>query len=1044
MTKVNFEILENEENPKMIEVYRDHLWQSAFCFALACEDNESKFQEPKLLFTIIGGSDTTLQAMKAAMDSGYSGIGFGYGLKELTQWKFTREFTVAAEKGKYNTFPISITSSRKMLAIVHESLMNNEQYILDFFGNPAEAIKQVFGGGTYGLHLLDEWKDIVFDELVKRKKLEEVSIYVDEKSFPDGVHLYKITLSEVEADELISELVAIGKLHFPEDGSGEDIDKIDNLTDYLLDFNSSLLTKVEKQVKPLHDPMIQKEFQYLNEYPKTPFPVQSQVVTASVKKLLTDKAMILEGEMSTGKTLMTTLIADAFARQKGKKGYHACIMCPPSLTKKWAEEEILEVIPHAKVIWVKDTKDLISYHQDWVNKGRIKPTVPTFFVISFTTMRGDSAIEPVVTWKNKATEIQLQSEEGTKHKYGYYCPCCMNPHHVIKNKETFIDENGIEKTEVDKELMGIDDFGTTRRLNNGAKPANAFCSECGESLWTKRAPTRYSSYKEWKQHEKAILHAIEQQNPRLVEHIQLSQNAIPKAVGKPRKVAAIEYIRRKMKGWFDISIIDEVHEMKSGQSAQGNAAGSLWASSKKIIGATGTLTGGKASDLFYLLWRLFPHEMVKNGYKFSESTKFDQEFGIVEEITYTPGKDATEQSNKQSRGGNSTKRTKILPGISPFVYTKFLLQHSVLVRLKDVWVTDTELIDVPTILIDMNEEQEKNYRAMISQFEHLINTSENGHKLFLPMVQNGVSYPDNMISYPTVEFAGEELWEPLYMESDIITPKEEKLQELVKSEMSEGRPTIVYVRDTGSSREGRNIQPRLKEILEKIGAKVAILTTTTTKTYDRSAWLKNKVENEHYNVVIVSSELVKVGLDLLCTPTIIWYQLPWSLYTVNQGSRRHFRIGQTKECRLFYLAYKDTYQEYLAKIVAQKNKAAKALSGEASSEGLTAMLGGDDDLMTLLIKSAQNSKRGKGTAEEWIEQASDRAKEILGRLESKNFEQNSKLEAAPVNVQIEHVKKTRHQVVELDDSMIVVATTGNKKKTKKIVEGQLTFDLFAM
>lgn len=73
--------------------------------------------------------------------------------------------------------------------------------------------------------------------------------------------------------------------------------------------------------------------------------------------------------------------------------------------------------------------------------------------------------------------------------------------------------------------------------------------------------------------------------------------------------------------------------------------------------------------------------------------------------------------------------------------------------------------------------------------------------------------------------------------------------------------------------------------------------------------VKEKMEQEGYDVCIVSQELVKVGLDLLCTPTLIYYQFSWSLFTINQSARRAWRIGQSQECRLFYLAYSGTFQE---------------------------------------------------------------------------------------------------------------------------------------
>src|SRR5690606_9244831 len=129
-----------------------------------------------------------------------------------------------------------------------------------------------------------------------------------------------------------------------------------------------------------------------------------------------------------------------------------------------------------------------------------------------------------------------------------------------------------EELEITRD-MGLSEFGTTRRLNSGTNPANAFCYSCGDSLWTKKVVNRYSGFKEWSSHEKKIIHAIHQSNPGYLNHLQENQKEIGKATGLPRRVAAIEYIRRKMKNFFDMSIVDEVHELKGGMTAQGNALG---------------------------------------------------------------------------------------------------------------------------------------------------------------------------------------------------------------------------------------------------------------------------------------------------------------------------------------------------------------------------------------------------------------------------------------------------------------------------------------
>lgn len=62
---------------------------------------------------------------------------------------------------------------------------------------------------------------------------------------------------------------------------------------------------------------------------------------------------------------------------------------------------------------------------------------------------------------------------------------------------------------------------------------------------------------------------------------------------KVRRYAKAEFIKRYLpKGFFDLLILDEVHELKGGGTAQGQAMSCLTTRSRKILSLTGTLMGG--------------------------------------------------------------------------------------------------------------------------------------------------------------------------------------------------------------------------------------------------------------------------------------------------------------------------------------------------------------------------------------------------------------------------------------------------------------------
>ncbi|EAR66207.1 hypothetical protein B14911_10747 [Bacillus sp. NRRL B-14911] len=983
---MNF-LKETEDNPKLFQVYLKQAWHEVFCYALAFE--ESGRHEDKLLFTIVSGSDSALQSLKGAIDIGiHGGLKFGYGTKELTSYSFKSEKSLFAEKGKYQKFAMTLSQNRKALAIVHEDVLNNSKYVLSFDGKPARDIAQLLGGPSYGLYILPEWEDIVLSELIRTGHLEEHQLYKDNELFPNGLFLFSINLTEEEADLFIERLLKERLIQFPKQGDGSHIEQIKDLPKYLLENNEAMVKKLSETIEPEHNPLTDAAMEHFEHYPQQLFPVQAHAATAVSKRLRTQKAVIIQGEMSTGKSRLMTAIADGYHAAKNKSGYHVCLMCPPSLTKKW-HEEIKSLVPEADVYVINKTEQLIAYHNQWIQQGKPKPVKPTFFVISFTTMRGDARSVPAVHFVNKNTAQQRLDEDLTSYRYGYYCPKCGNPHQTVESISTDIDEEGNELEVKETHNMTPSEFGQSRRLSNSVKPANAFCFHCGESLWTKKAPTKFGCFAEWAKFETRIIHAIHQENPRLLRQIQSEVPDYNKVVGMPRRVAAIEYIRRRMKNFFDITLVDEVHELKGGMTAQGNSLGSLAKASKKVVAGTGTLFGGKAEDVYYLLWRLFPRDMVASGYKYEEVSRFNEEYGNIEETTYTPKESSAEYTNTNSRGGNHKTTKKVLPGISPFIFGRYMVQNVINVRLKDVWPDPVELVDTPTIFVPLSEELESNYRGMISAFEHAIDTWDDGHKLYMPMTDYGIAYPDNPFTFPdatmkTATGQRDLVWEATHLDTNCTLPKEKKLQEIIEGEMAEGRKSIVYVRDTGSSVSERDIRPRLMQKLEEIGAKVCILDTNTTATNTRSEWLKQKIEDEGYDVCIVSQELVKVGLDLLCCPTLIYYQFSWSLFTINQSAKRSWRIGQTEECRLFYLAYENSFQEKMAQIIAMKNRATTAINGELSSDGLSAMLGDEGDLQSMLIESV---KKGggilKGSAEDWINHTSERAREILAGIGKK-------------------------------------------------------------
>lgn len=77
-------------------------------------------------------------------------------------------------------------------------------------------------------------------------------------------------------------------------------------------------------------------------------------------------------------------------------------------------------------------------------------------------------------------------------------------------------------------------------------------------------------------------------------------------------------------------------------------------------------------------------------------------------------------------------------------------------------------------------------------------------------------------------------------------------------------------------------------------------------------------------------------------PTIIFYQMGYSLFVIWQASHRHFRLIQKEECRTYYLGLAGTIQIEVIRVIAEKQVATSAIQGKFTSEGLAAMAQGVD------------------------------------------------------------------------------------------------------
>jgi hypothetical protein len=102
-------------------------------------------------------------------------------------------------------------------------------------------------------------------------------------------------------------------------------------------------------------------------------------------------------------------------------------------------------------------------------------------------------------------------------------------------------------------------------------------------------------------------------------------------------------------------------------------------------------------------------------------------------------------------------------------------------------------------------------------------------------------------------------------------------------------------------------------------------------------------------VVICHPKLVETGLDLLDFPTVLFYELGYSLHTLRQASRRSWRIGQRRPVRVKFLCYQGTMQTACLRLMGKKLLVALTLEGKFAGEGLQ-NIDEDDDMLSAMAR----------------------------------------------------------------------------------------------
>ena len=432
----------------------------------------------------------------------------------------------------------------------------------------------------------------------------------------------------------------------------------------------------------------------------------------------------------------------------------------------------------------------------------------------------------------------------------------------------------------------------------------------------------------------------------------------------PKRYPLADYVKHRMKGFFDLLIGDEVHEYKGRGSAQGIAAGVLADACGKSLSLSGTLMGGYSSTLFHLLYRFSPE--IRTEFGRSDESRWIKRYGFEEHTIGRPDDGAVEDG-RFSRRRKFRKVVRERPGLVPSALFH-IIGNTVFLRLSDV-ASGLPDYDEQILVSGMDSEEDATgysqrtaYNTVFEELrKELANALKAGSKrLLATYLQTLLAYPDGCTKGETVfdPRSGDVIVSVPPLSEERLYPKEKALVDLVAAERMAGRRVLVYVTHTGT----RDITGRMDDILTRHGFRVAVMKADAVAPDRREAWVAEKVK-QGIDVMICHPRLVQTGLDLIDFPTLCWYETDYSVYVMRQASRRSWRIGQTRPVKVVFMSYKNTLQSDALKLVAKKLQSSLAVEGELPEDGLAAYGDDGDDLMMALARKIVSGGEEEDEAE---------------------------------------------------------------------------------
>lgn len=464
-----------------------------------------------------------------------------------------------------------------------------------------------------------------------------------------------------------------------------------------------------------------------------------------------------------------------------------------------------------------------------------------------------------------------------------------------------------------------------------------------------------------------------------------------------------DYIARLHPDQVGLLIWDEAHTTKGQSTDTGHALSTIAQVADHVLLMTGTLFGGYASTVFHLAHRISPH--FRERWHWDQLQEFIERYGVLEKKT--TARDVPDNRGSSTTKTHTTTTVRELPGCSPALVSLFL-GFTIFTGLGDLGIS-LPPVERRIIHAHLDPDHARAYDRYVEgckaelkmQKENDVNLSGSllhtlrGHavapwrpeylkrKIIEPvdgrmrhtytrvyLTTNSleqvcgqcgrtITKPGKLDAinrtrcwhcYPNSP-SGDEAFvseQPVTKHEPRIFSAEQALVDELLAQKKRGRRCLVFVCQTDT----RDVTPRLQSLCKRHSLTVRRCDVPPRK---RRQWFEQYAP--FLDAVLVNPEAVKTGLNLTMFATAIWFEIPYSLYTIKQaGARIRRPTSRANVIEEVFIDVPGTIVEDALSLVFEKLTAAAIFRGESASQALMTVRGSGSftaDLIDRVMKGTR-------------------------------------------------------------------------------------------